>query len=76
MYGTIISYRWIYSTGFVTVEHLANFPLVQAWLGFQDDFGNLVQMNAKHGKGRLQYINNGVLWTYPPAIRRAEDYGM
>ena len=76
MTSDFIIYRWIYSSGFVTGANIADLSGSQDWLGFQDDFGNLVLMHPKYGEGRLQYINNGVPLTHPPAMRLAQDYGM
>ena len=76
MASDFIIYRWIYSSGFVSGISIADFSGNQAWLGFQDDLGNLICMAHKYASSRLQYINNGVPLTHPPAIRLAQDYGM
>ena len=76
MASDFIIYRWIYSSGFVTGINIADFSGNQAWFGFQDDFGTLICMVREYGNPRLQYINNGVPLTHPPAIRLAQDYGM
>ena len=76
MLGALITYRWHYSVGFITVGYLVNFHCAQSWFGFQDDFGTLICMVRRYNNTRLQYINNGVPLTHPPAIRLDQDYGI
>ena len=76
MFTSITTYRWHYSTGFITLFYNKVLSPSSCWFGFQDDFGNLICMVRKYASSRLQYINNGVPLTNLPAIRLAQDYGM